>query len=669
MSPAAQRERPGMNGPRASVVAGDSAAPRWRHPLWAALLVALIVLPSLFAIRQYRWTGGYLFYANAFDEPTYLSYDGARVTASPTHLAEYLVVALHHLGISGGVINLLFDIACPFVAVVFLRRLAVALGFSLLEATVYPFAIVAIPVLFGYANPYYGPLYDANYYSRGLSWVTLPQAYYPPFLRTPEPQLSLCVLAIATWLGVRRRSYLIPFAVSPFVYAFVGIPYFFVVLALFVYQRTIVMTEHPAVRASIAMITSYIAIALVLRIAYTVLIADTQMADYLLSTHLPLLSGTAVAALMVYAVARSRLEPSHRVPALFLSVAPLAVVNTQMLTGFFEQPNNLEQNFGVVALAIVAVLALRTLGRSRFQLVGTAAACCGLLVMYAVHIFAVNASAWQRERLSDVLLDALRGHPESLVIADPVLANLLSLVAPGLHFSALAPAQVLPETGFGRPSTTPRFDNYLCVKRLLTTTQSPPVVDSDVFVSMDRRFRFLGQDFPLHHLNRPHQLRQYFDPSQEPNSCTSRQLQMFPALALSEELGRISLPADVRTPAQQWAYAAQVAMPEQTLRNGRLEERINVRVTLTVTTGCVGAGVLSPDQRTFVSHAEIVSSPEIKAPDLVFDETDRPHWLVLRNCSPSGVSTALVHQTQIFRVEGVTVRPLGATAPVSKAGA
>ena len=57
----------------------------WRlRAFWAALLGVLIVLPNLFAFAQARATGGYLFYANAFDEPTYLSYDGAMLTRSLT---------------------------------------------------------------------------------------------------------------------------------------------------------------------------------------------------------------------------------------------------------------------------------------------------------------------------------------------------------------------------------------------------------------------------------------------------------------------------------------------------------------------------------------------------------------------------------------------------------
>jgi hypothetical protein len=634
-----------------------SSAPAWRHLVWAGLLGVLIVLPSLFAIRQYGWTGGYLFYSNAYDEPTYLAYDGAMMTASPTHLAEYLIVGLHRLGISGGYINLLFDIVCPAVAVVFLRRLALTLGFSMLEATVYPFAVVAIPVLFGSTNPYFAYLFNANYNSRAFSWITLPQAYYPPLLRTPEPQLSLCVIAIATWMGVRRRSYAAPFAVSPFVYAFVGIPYAFIVLALFIDRHAAAFVRQPGVRALAAIAASYTAIAVALRVAHAVLISGTSTADFVVATHLPLLSGTGAAALIVYAIARPRLQPAHRAPVLLLCVAPFAAVNTQLLSGFLEQPNNFEQNFGVVALAIVAVLALQTVRYRRLVLLTSAAVSCVLLIQYSSFIFVVNASVWQRERLSDSLLDALRRQPTSVIIGDPDLADLFALAAADLHYSALARSQALHDRE-GGTSTTQRFDNYQCVKRFLTAGESPPVVDPAVFVELDRVFRFLNQDFPLMHLNRPHRLRQYFDPSQQPDHCAARQLQIFPELALGQELGRVDLPAMINTPAQQWAYAAQVAMPEGTSKPGQPHERINVRVSVAVTAGCVGAGVLTPDQRRFVSHTEMTSSPEDKVADLVFDETDQPHWLVLRNCSAAGASMALVRSARLFKVEGVTVRML-----------
>ena len=35
--------------------------------------------------------------------------------------------------------------------------------------------------------------------------MTLPQAYYPPFFRTPEPQISLAVVALTTVVALRLK--------------------------------------------------------------------------------------------------------------------------------------------------------------------------------------------------------------------------------------------------------------------------------------------------------------------------------------------------------------------------------------------------------------------------------------------------------------------------------
>jgi hypothetical protein len=411
--------------------------------LWGALLGALVVIPNLFALQQLRATGGYLFYANAFDEPTYLSYDGAVLTKSLTHSAEYVIVALHKLGLSGGYINLAFDVVLPIVTVVLLRRLAMAVGFSALESTVYPFVIVALPVLFGDSNPYYARLYEYNYNSKGLSWITLPQAYYPPFFRTPEPQLSLAVVALASYIAVLSRSYLVALVVVPLIYPFVGIPYMFVVLGLMVHDRCAGWIESAVLRTAFALLASYLITAGMILAFYVLFVRRTTLVDFLPPTRMPLLSGTGVAAVLVYLCVRSRLEPLYRLAALFLAVSPIAVANTQLVAGFLQTPHNLEQNFGVIALSIVCVLAIHAIGNRAWVIVGVAATSCWLLTAYSAQVFAVNSSMLQRVRPSDDLIEALRREPESVVIGDADLADLFSLAAPGLHFSAMARSQTL----------------------------------------------------------------------------------------------------------------------------------------------------------------------------------------------------------------------------------
>src|SRR5262249_35199576 len=152
-------------------------------------------------------------------------------------------------------------------------------------------------------------------------------------------------------------------------------------------------------------------------------------------------SGTGVAALLCYALFRRRLPAELRLPVALLAVAPVFAVNTQVVTGFIQTPHSFEQNFGVLALAGVALLAIHRTARKRWVAFVIAGASCWLLTMYSAHIFLVNASPWQRMPPSPALLSSLRDTPEVVVFSDPDLADLYGLAAPGLHFSALAASQ------------------------------------------------------------------------------------------------------------------------------------------------------------------------------------------------------------------------------------
>jgi hypothetical protein len=644
-----------------------------RRALWTVLLGALIVLPNLFAFVQLRATGGYLFYANAFDEPTYLSYDGAMLTRSVTHLAEYVVVAFHRLGVSGGYTNLLLDIACPIAMVLLMRRIGFELGFSAAESTVYPFFVLSFPVLFGYANPYYTVWYNRNYYSAGLSWITLPQGYYPPFFRTPEPELSWCVAALATWAALRWRSFLPALAIVPFIYPFVGLPFAFVVVGLAVHRHLEDRIASRGVRVAVSILAAYACIAGVVFAFYTLFVAGTTLADFLPPTRLPLLSGSGVAAIVVYMLVRRRLDGALRTPALLLAIAPLAAANTQILSGFLQTPHNLEQNFGVVALSIICVLALRAIGYPRVVAPVVALASCLMLALYSSYIFAVNSSIWQRTPPPLALIDSLKHEPESLVIGNPDLADMFSLIAPRIGFSAMARSQTLrsdPDRGEG--ATSGRFENYQCVKRLLAHSDAAREVPTAAFQTLDRGFRFLNQDFPLIHLNRRTDFTQYFDPSGEPHACRSRSLKMFPALMLEKPVAEPHLLDHLRnamhsaegdapivvTPEAQWAYAVMDRLPAAALLGVTPPRLVDFRARVTVTRGCVAVGILSPDQQMFVSDASLTSAAGPQQTDLVFEPGAKGHWLVIHNCSAKGPSAGVVLAADLFPVAEVTVRPV-----------
>lgn len=648
--------------------------------LWIVLLGVLVAAPNAFAVQQYRATGGYLFYANAFDEPTYISYDGATTLASATRWSEYLVVLLHRAGLSGGYINLLFDIVFPIATIVFLRRIFVRLQFSRLQSIVFSFVVVASPVLFGYANPYYARLYNWNYYSSGLSWLTLPQAYYPPFFRTPEPQVSLLVAAIATDVALRWRSVIPVFLVAPVLYPFVSVPVAFVAICLLFDRALHAVVHAPGWRACLAIVASFVTIAGAKWAYFVFIMRGVGFAEFLPQNRWPLISGTGVLALLIYVAIRSRVNPAHKRAALFLAAAPVASVNTQVISGFFEVPGNFEQNFGVIVVGVLFALALSTIHRS-WALVGAAAVSCALLGVYSSHVFVVNASIWQRVPPSEPLLDGLRRTPESVLMSDRTLAGLYALIAPGVHYSALAPAQAIrsERRGPGVLTTEERFQIYLCTKQLASTSEWSDTIPASTFSALDRGYRYLGADFPLLHLNRRTTFRQQFDPATPPGDCAPREFLVFPALLTGPPVPGLSLlealtsagrwdrdqaGALVVTPGQQWAYSAQAPLTPAALTISDDGVRMmTVRAHITVKIGCVGIGVVTHNQRQFVHEIAVTAIGVRETPDILFEPDSRGQWLVVRNCSANGASQALLAHVELMPVRGVTVRSLRAAVP------
>src|SRR5512140_2665146 len=75
-----------------------------------AIIFGTFVVPWFIALAS----SPILTYSNAWDEETYLSYQGALAARnSPGYLPLHLVVLLHRLGVSGSVQNCLLDLVAP----------------------------------------------------------------------------------------------------------------------------------------------------------------------------------------------------------------------------------------------------------------------------------------------------------------------------------------------------------------------------------------------------------------------------------------------------------------------------------------------------------------------------------------------------------------------------
>jgi hypothetical protein len=196
-------------------------------------------------------------YVNAWDEETYLSFQGAlgSLTVPGYWASGAIVYTLQLLGLSGGQINVLFDCLltpATFLLLVFvLHRLKIDYG----RALIYAALVLFSPILFNFGNPLIAHL-TREYGVFGYGWE-----YYQSALRTPEPQLSyfFVVLGVAAFLKTKRLLCL--FVFLPLLYFYVGISYaYFLVCGFILFHSRLFNQELNLWRVGIAAVAGYLAI-------------------------------------------------------------------------------------------------------------------------------------------------------------------------------------------------------------------------------------------------------------------------------------------------------------------------------------------------------------------------------------------------------------------------
>jgi hypothetical protein len=192
--------------------------------LVAALAYLSYAAPMLFA---YFESTNFL-YVNAWDEETYLSYQGAlgAMKVPGYWTSGAIVYVLQNLGMSGGDINVMFDCLISPLTCLLISWCLTQLGVDKRRALIYAVIIMFGPILFNFGNPLIASFLSRGYGIWGYGWEP-----YQSILRTPEPQLSFFLLAITTacYLKTRRTAFL--FLSLPFLYFYVGIAYGYFLVA------------------------------------------------------------------------------------------------------------------------------------------------------------------------------------------------------------------------------------------------------------------------------------------------------------------------------------------------------------------------------------------------------------------------------------------------------
>jgi len=490
--------------------------------LWVLLVFLIVGLPIAFPVYQFFMTNGYLFYANAYDEPAYLSYEGS-LFIQGMRISQYLVTLFHEIGFSGGSINLIFDLFCTGGTLLFVRKILIELGFKRNDASLGAFLVFSLPVLFGMANPWYSRIFNANLSSGSIFWIALPEAYFPAFYRTPEPQFSWMLLFFISYACLKKKTFLPLYLVIPFLLEFIRIPLLFIVLSLHFSsindKRKIFDFKYAQILIGLIV---FVLISLLILIYYKLWIEGSFLDTYLTQTHLPLVSGTSMVALLVIFSGKRFLNDGVCRFAFFAAIAPLIALNTQVFSGFIATPTNFEQYFGVIALVFLTTLVVLSIKSFSWLKYGLAVVGIVLMVLYSKTIFQNHSHPIFTDELSQELALSLRNSSSRVILENVHLASTLSMVLPQQRLTGLSYIQSFPF------AAEKYFDNYLCVKEKISSEKEIFNRFQNSLEILDHAYKYQNSDFVFLHIKRKTHFDVFFDPNKKPQECDQAPLIFFP---------------------------------------------------------------------------------------------------------------------------------------------
>jgi len=325
----------------------------------------------LFAVLAPEWWAFFksdaFVFVNGWDEETYLSWQGVLgAKDSPGYYSLYLYWALHKIGFSGAVQNLISDtIFFPLtIYLVFLSLKRVNFGVD--RALPYAVLIGLSSVLFNYANPVVS--YILGPYDGGAMFMA-GHEYYPTILRTPNPQISYFLLSFAVYGFVRFSRAWILVLPLPLLYFHVAVPYVFL-LGLVVLHRVLVNRFQLRFSGSVVLVSIIIFIGFSLGLTLLFYLGGLynpenvyrQSSFLLLDTRRPqiplmLLVFSCLYAAMIF-FKWGRTSKFHSAALSWLGVAAFVSANVHVISGFMlSQKNYYDYGLSVLfALGLVVMI-------------------------------------------------------------------------------------------------------------------------------------------------------------------------------------------------------------------------------------------------------------------------------------------------------------------------
>lgn len=477
-----------------------------------ALFVLCLVLSNLYPIYQITVFGEKPFYVNAFDETSYLQYDYAEHSLGIGRLSESVVILLHELGIPGGIQNFVFDICIPIAVYFFASTGLRGLGVSPVRSKWISILVMYGPAIFLTTNPLLMSL--KNYiYSDDilLQYITTPEAWYLPISRSPEPQFSLLLLSFSFHLSTKFRRPELTLLSLPFLDSFVAIAVltFFCVFLFNRYLRGLVPQYSDRKLFAVSTLFSLVLLSSALWFYFDFFISET-LRESLTQSRLPILSTifflTGLFSVFVYLLLeRPKLSFSQKSAIFSFAVTPLITLNTQLLSGYFAQPNNFEQNAHVFipALIVSVLLAKKLKENVRLRIISGI-----LMISVLISLAAINQTvmklnhrnflAWKYLRDHTDISAVIKSRPNTVIFEDTQLSGLVSALA-----SAKTPSFPLDyRLTFLVSFSSDALQRYINIKDCIIRNGNLTKRFKRSFEVLDKAYTYLNTDYILSHIGR-----------------------------------------------------------------------------------------------------------------------------------------------------------------------
>lgn len=483
------------------------------------LIFIVVLIPNIFPIHQWFSTDGYLFYTNAYDESTYLNYEISLKLNRLHRFSQHLVTGMHLLGFSGGEINFLLDIICPLLLAMFVQKIFLSLGYKKADSFLAALLFFSIPVLFGRSNSYFSQILNYLLESGAIKWIIMPEAYFPPFYRSPEPQISWVLIIVASYISIRKKTFISYYLIIPFLYVFVRIPYMFIVLTM---HLVYLNNEKRFLKIRFANVAiglfSFSVTSIVIKIYYVLFVQGSITAEFLPETRLPIFPFTGFVCLFLFLLFRNKIEKRFRLFLILVSVSPFVAANTQVVTGFIAQPNNFEQFFGTACISLVAIFILAGFKFPQWFKLGIALLGVFLMIIYSSVIFSVNSNPFILKPLPATLVQALDKESNKVIVDQGGLGSLLNMVLPRQGITGLSIDQTFPMLA------EDYYQQYLCVKNKISQNFKLYPKYKKIIERIDAGYRNLNSNFIFTHINRQNIFKTFYDPNAIPSACPDGEL-------------------------------------------------------------------------------------------------------------------------------------------------